>query len=155
CEKPIVAGVNGVAVGLGVSLAMNADVRIAAPTARFHPGYARVATSPDGGLTWTLTRALGYERAFRFLLDQRMVPADEALAIGLVSEVADGDFDARLVEYGSMLANVAPLAARQTKRLLVRVEQPPDLAAHLGEEIALALHGLGSDDSAEAVRAMV
>jgi 2-(1,2-epoxy-1,2-dihydrophenyl)acetyl-CoA isomerase len=48
CEKPIVAGVNGVAVGIGLSLAMNADIRIAAPSARFHPGYARVATSPDG-----------------------------------------------------------------------------------------------------------
>ena len=61
CEKPILAGVNGVAVGIGLSLAMNADIRIAAPSARFHPGYARVATSPDGGLTWTLTRAVGYD----------------------------------------------------------------------------------------------
>jgi 2-(1,2-epoxy-1,2-dihydrophenyl)acetyl-CoA isomerase len=155
CEKPIVAGVNGVAVGLGVSLAMNADIRIASPTARFHPGYARVATSPDGGLTWTLTRAVGYERAMRFLLEQRMVPASEALALGLVSEVADGDFDARLLEYGTMLASVAPLAAQQTKRMLVRADEPPDLAAHLGQEIELALHGLASDDSAEAVRAMV
>ncbi len=155
CEKPIVAGVNGVAVGLGVSLAMNADIRIAAPTARFHPGYARVATSPDGGLTWTLTRAVGYERAMRFLLEQRMVPAAEALALGLVSEIAEGDFDARLLEYGTMLASVAPRAARQTKRMLVAADQPPDLAAHLGQEIELALHGLASDDSAEAVRAML
>jgi 2-(1,2-epoxy-1,2-dihydrophenyl)acetyl-CoA isomerase len=155
CEKPIVAGVNGVAVGLGVSLAMNADIRIAAPNARFHPGYARVATSPDGGLTWTLTRAVGYERAMRFLLEQRMVSATEALALGLVSEIADDDFDARLLEYGTILASVAPLAARQTKRMLVRADQPPDLAAHLGQEIELALHGLASDDSAEAVRAMV
>jgi 2-(1,2-epoxy-1,2-dihydrophenyl)acetyl-CoA isomerase len=155
CDKPIVAGVNGVAVGLGVSLAMNADIRIAAPTARFHPGYARVATSPDGGLTWTLTRALGYERSLRFLLEQRMVSASEALALGLVSEVAEGDFDARLLEYGTTLANVAPIAARQTKRMLVRADQPPDLATHLDEEIALALRGLASEDSAEAVRAMV
>ena len=42
CEKPVLAGVNGVAVGIGLSLAMNADIRIAAPSARFHPGYARV-----------------------------------------------------------------------------------------------------------------
>jgi enoyl-CoA hydratase/carnithine racemase len=156
CEKPVLAGVNGVAVGLGLSLAMNADIRIAAPSARFHPGYARVATSPDGGLTWTLTRALGYERALRFLLEQRMVAADEALALGLVSEVVTSDdaFEARFLEYGLMLASVAPLAARQTKRLLVRVDQPPDLAAHLQDEIALALHGLASRDSAEAVRAM-
>jgi 2-(1,2-epoxy-1,2-dihydrophenyl)acetyl-CoA isomerase len=155
CEKPIVAGVNGVAVGLGMSLAMNADIRIAAPTARFHPGYARVATSPDGGLTWTLTRAVGYERALRFLLEQRMVSAPEALALGLVSEVAETDFPGRLLEYGTMLANVAPLAARQTKRMLVRADQPPDLAAHLAQEIELARHGLASDDSAEAVRAMI
>ena len=156
CEKPVLAGVNGVAVGLGLSLAMNADIRIAAPSARIHPGYARVATSPDGGLTWTLTRALGYERALRFLLEQRMVPADEALALGLVSEVVASEeaFEERFLEYGLMLASVAPLAARQTKRLLVRVDEPPDLTAHLHDEIALALHGLASRDSAEAVRAM-
>ncbi len=82
CEKPIVAGVNGVAVGAGVSLAMNADIRIAAPSARFHPGYTRIAVSPDCGLTWTLPRAIGYERAMRFLLETRMVPASEALELG-------------------------------------------------------------------------
>ena len=156
CEKPILAGVNGVAVGIGLSLAMNADIRIAAPSARFHPGYARVATSPDGGLTWTLTRAVGYERAMRFLLEQRMLSATEGLALGLVSEVADSDeaFEARFLEYGTMLANVAPIAARQTKRMLVQIDQPPDLPAHLDREIELALHGLASRDSAEAIRAM-
>jgi 2-(1,2-epoxy-1,2-dihydrophenyl)acetyl-CoA isomerase len=156
CEKPVLAGLNGVAVGLGLSLAMNADMRIAAPSARFHPGYARVATSPDGGLTWTLTRALGYERAMRFLLEQRMVPAAEALALGLVGEVTETDeaFPERFREYGRMLAEVAPIAARQTKRLLVRVDQVPDLAAHLDDELDLARHGLASDDSKEAIRAM-
>ena len=73
CDKPVIAGINGVAVGIGVSLAMAADVRIAAPSARFHPGYARVGTSPDGGGTWTVTQALGYEGAMRFFLEQRMV----------------------------------------------------------------------------------
>jgi 2-(1,2-epoxy-1,2-dihydrophenyl)acetyl-CoA isomerase len=157
CEKPIVAGINGVAVGAGVSLAMNADIRIAGPSARFHPGYARVATSPDFGLTWTLLRAVGYERAMRFLLEQRMVPADEALALGMVSEVVerDEDLEPRLLEYGSMLAGVAPLAARQTKRLLVALDRPSDLAGHLDEEIELALHGLGSADGAEAIRAIL
>ena len=157
CEKPIVAGVNGVAVGAGVSLAMAADVRIAAPSARFHPGYARIGTSPDFGLTWTLLRAVGYERSMRFLLEQRMVPADEALALGMVSEVVGSDeaLEGRLLEYGTMLAKVAPLAARQTKRLLVRIDQPPDLASHLDAEIELAVRGLSSEDGAEAIRAML
>jgi enoyl-CoA hydratase/carnithine racemase len=156
CEKPVIAGLNGVAVGIGLSLAMAADVRIASPSARFHPGYARVGTSPDGGATWTLTQAVGYERAMRFFLEQRMVNADEALRIGMIGEVADSDdvFEERFFEYGQRLAGVAPLASRQTKRLLGRVSQPPDLPALLREEIRLALHGLASEDSLEAIRAM-
>jgi 2-(1,2-epoxy-1,2-dihydrophenyl)acetyl-CoA isomerase len=157
CEKPIVAGINGVAVGGGVSLAMNADIRIAAPSARFHPGYARLGTSPDLGLTWTLLRAIGYERSLRFLLEQRMVPAHEALAVGMVSEVVerDEDLEGRLIEYGTMLSQRAPIAVRQTKRLLVRLEQPADLTGHLDDEIALALRALSSKDAAEAIRAML
>ncbi len=53
-----------------------------------------------------------------------------------------------------MLASVAPIAARQTKRMLVQIDQPTDLGVHLDREIELALHGLASQDSAEAIRAM-
>jgi 2-(1,2-epoxy-1,2-dihydrophenyl)acetyl-CoA isomerase len=156
CEKPILAGVNGVAVGMGVSLAMSADIRLAAPSARFHPGYARVGASPDGGLTWTLPEAIGYERAMRFFFEQRMVTADEALASGMVGEVTESDdaFEARFLEYGQLLAGVAPIAARQTKRLVNRILLPPDLGAHLSEEIRLTLQAFTTDDSKEAVRAM-
>lgn len=156
CEKPIVAGVNGAAVGFGMSLAMAADIRIAAPAARFHPGYARLATSPDGGASWTVTQALGYERAMRFFLESRMVPADEALAIGLVSEVVESDdaLDERLLAYAGQLASVAPRASQQTKRLMGRITAPADLEAHLRTEVDLALAGLNSADGAEAMRAM-
>lgn len=156
CEKPVLAGVNGVAVGIGVSLAMSADLRLAAPSARFHPGYVRVGTSPDGGLTWTLPEAVGYERAMRFFLENRMVPASEALAIGMVGEVADADegFDARLVEYGQQLAGLAPIAVRQTKRLVGRATRPPDVREHLGTEFRLTLSAFTTADSKEAVRAL-
>lgn len=156
CEKPVLAGVNGVAVGIGVSLAMCADIRIAAPSARFLPGYARVGTSPDGGLTWTLTEAVGYERAMRFFLEQRTVSAPEALAMGMVGEVTetDEDFEQRFLDYGQVLAGVAPIAARQTKRLVGRMARPAELGAHLTEEIRLALYGFTTADSREAVRAL-
>lgn len=156
CEKPVLAGVNGVAVGMGVSLAMCADLRIAAPSARFHPGYARVGASPDGGLTWTLPEAIGYERAMRFFFEQRMISASHALAWGMVGEVTETDeaFEARFLEYGQMLAGVAPLAAQQTKRLVGRVARPPGLQAHLTEEIRLTLAAFTTEDSKEAVRAM-
>lgn len=157
CEKPIVAGVNGVAVGGGMSIALNADVRIAGPSARFHPGYTRIAVSPDLGLTLTLPRAIGYERAMRFMLEGRTVHAAEALALGLVSEVvaSDGDLDARLLEYGTLLANTAPIAARQTKRLMALADQPLDLAAHLDLENELVVAALGSADSNAAIGAMM
>src|SRR3712207_3638299 len=78
-DKPVVAGINGVAVGAGLSLAMAADIRIAADTARIHPGYLRAGTSPDGGLTWSLPTLVGHETAMRFLLEPRFVDAEEAL----------------------------------------------------------------------------
>jgi 2-(1,2-epoxy-1,2-dihydrophenyl)acetyl-CoA isomerase len=157
CEKPIVAGVNGVAVGGGMSIALNADIRIAAPSARFHPGYTRIAVSPDLGLTLTLPRAVGYERAMRFMLEGRTVSAPEALALGIVSEVVadDADLDGRLLEYGTMLAVAAPIAARQTKRLMALADQPLDLAAHLDLENQLVVAALGSEDSNAAIRAMM
>jgi 2-(1,2-epoxy-1,2-dihydrophenyl)acetyl-CoA isomerase len=156
CEKPVLAGVNGATVGMGVALALAADIRIASPAARFHPGYARVGTSPDGGATWTVTEAVGYERSMRFFLESRWIEAPEALAIGLVGDVTEtaGDFDARFLRYGEQLAAVAPIAARQTKRLVGQASRPTDVAAHLDEEVRLALVGLSSEDSAQAIAAM-
>ena len=157
CEKPIIAGINGVAVGAGVAIAMNADIRIAAPSARFHPGYARIGVSPDLGLSWTLPRAIGYERSMRFLLEQRMVAAPELLELGMVSEIVtdDDDLDGRIIEYGTMLANVAPRAAQHTKRLLARVEAPEELRDHLALEIELVMQALQSKDGREAIRALI
>ena len=68
CEKPVIAGVDGIAIGAGLSLAMCADMRMASSRARFHPGYARIGTSPDAGLSWTLPATLGHEQAMRFFL---------------------------------------------------------------------------------------
>jgi len=155
CEKPVIAGIDGIAIGAGVSLAMMADMRLASTKARFHPGYARAGTSPDAGLSWTLPRAVGPERAMRFLLEQEMIGADAALEMGLVGEVTDADgFEEAFLDYCRKIATVAPLAARQTKRLLTRVGLLDDLESHLRDELKCALRGLKSADGREAVRAI-
>ncbi len=155
CEKLVVAGVGGIAIGAGLSLALCADMRIASAKARFHPGYARAGTSPDCGLSWTLPEAIGRERAMRFLLEPRMHDADEALALGLVGEVVpDDEFESAFSGYCARLAEVAPLAARQTKRLVTRVGLLDELEAHLREELRLAARGLRSEDGREAVKAI-
>ena len=83
-----------------------------------------------------------------------MIPASDALAWGMVGEVTQSDevFGERFLEYGRMLASVAPIAARQTKRLVGGIARPPDLQAHLTEEIRLTLQAFTTEDSKEAVR---
>jgi 2-(1,2-epoxy-1,2-dihydrophenyl)acetyl-CoA isomerase len=155
CEKPVVAGIGGIAIGAGLSLALCADLRIASSKARFHPGYARVGTSPDCGLTWTLPQAIGRERALRFLLDVRTRDADEALALGLVGEVVPEErFGEAFLATCRTLAEVAPLAAQQTKRLVTRADLLDDLDAHLRDELELAARALRSPEGREAVKAI-
>jgi 2-(1,2-epoxy-1,2-dihydrophenyl)acetyl-CoA isomerase len=155
-DKPVVAGVNGVAIGAGLSLAMAADIRIAAGTARFHPGYLRAGTSPDGGLTWSLPTLVGHETAMRFLLESRFIDAEEALHHGLVSEVVPAEqLESRLLELCNAIAAQAPLAVRRTKHLVARTPLVTDVDARMVDEIRNALAGLDSEDGQEAVQAIM
>ena len=155
-DKPVVAGLNGVAVGAGLSLALAADIRIAADTARLHPGYLRAGTSPDGGLTWSLPTLVGHERAMRFLLESRFVGADEALRLGLVSEVVPADqLEGRLLEFCAAVAAQAPLGVRRTKRLVARTPLVAEIEARMVDEVRNAVAGLDSEDGQEAVRAII
>ena len=155
CEKPVVAGIDGIAIGAGLSLAMCADMRLASSRARFHPGYARVGTSPDAGLSWTLPATLGHEQAMRFFLRPKMHDASAALSLGLVGEVVDTEgFDEAFGSFCAEIAEIAPLAAAQTKRLVTRLEIPRDLEAHLRDELVSAARGLTSEDGREARRAL-
>ena len=154
CDKPIVGGINGVAAGAGLSLAMACDIRIGAQRLRLIAGYPRIGGSPDGGLTWTLPQAIGYEQAMRFLLENRSVDADEALRLGFVGEVvADDKFDARLAEYCAFLAERSPIASRYTKRGIVRATTMPDLESQLRFELANIQRAFQTNDAAEARKA--
>ncbi len=155
CEKPVVAGIGGLAIGAGLSLALCADLRIASSAARFHPGYARLATSPDVGLSWTLPQAIGREQALRFLLEPEMRDAATALRLGLVGEVVpEEDFATAFEGYCTKLAGIAPLAAQQTKRLVNRAARLDDLEGQLREELTLTALALRSDDGRAAIKAV-
>jgi 2-(1,2-epoxy-1,2-dihydrophenyl)acetyl-CoA isomerase len=91
----------------------------------------------------------------RFLLEPQMHGADEALALGLVGEVVPHDvFEATFLAYCHKIAEVAPLAAAQTKRLVTQAGQLADLEQHLRDELELARRGLSSEDGREAVKAI-
>ena len=86
-DCPVIAAVNGVTAGAGLSLACAADVRIAAEGATFVPSFAAAGVVPDMGASWMLPQLIGRGRALDWLCSTRALDAREALAIGLVSEV--------------------------------------------------------------------
>ena len=154
CDKPVIAGINGAAAGAGLSLAMACDVRLMAKGARLIAGYPRMGGSPDGGLTWTLSQAIGYEQTMRFLLENRTVTADEALALGMVGEVVDdAAFAERLTAYAASIAERSPITARLTKRTVGRATTAIDVEAHARYELQSIQRAFRSDDAQEARRA--
>jgi len=156
CDKPIVAGINGVAVGAGLSLAMASDIRIISRSARLMAGYPRIGGSPDGGLTFTLAQAIGYEQAMRFMLENRTVLGEEAVALGMAGEVVDdARLSARLAEYCAMLCERSPITLRLTKRGMERATRSIDLESQLRLELANIRRAFASEDGREARQAFL
>lgn len=156
CDKPVVGGINGVAVGAGLSLAMATDIRVMARSARLLAGYPRIGGSPDGGLTLTLSQAVGYEQAMRFLLENRTVTGDEARALGMVGEVVDdGAFAARFQAYCRSLTMLSPITARLTKRTVRKATTFVDVESQLRYELASIRRAFSSEDGQEARRAFL
>jgi 2-(1,2-epoxy-1,2-dihydrophenyl)acetyl-CoA isomerase len=154
CDKPVVAGVNGVAVGAGLALAMAADIRIVAKSARMMAGYTRIGGSPDGGLSWTLAQAVGYEQAMRFMLENKQVQGDEAVALGMAGEVVEDDaLTDRLAEYCEQLAKWSPITTRSAKRVIGKASGLADLEAHVRYELATIRRCFQSGDAQEARKA--
>lgn len=120
-SKPIVASVNGVAAGAGVSLALGCDLRIASDAASFVLAFGRIGLVPDSGATWFLPRLVGSARAAEIALLGDPLSADDAARVGLVTRVvAAGSLADESAAVARRLAALAPRAVALTKRALER-----------------------------------
>jgi len=124
-KKPIVAAVQGAAVGAGLGLALVADFRVAAPEARFVGNFVKLGFHPGFGITHTLPRVVGQQRATLMCLTGRRVKAEEALEWGLVDELVPlEELRAAAMRLAREIAENAPLALMAT-----RATMRADLAA--------------------------
>jgi 2-(1,2-epoxy-1,2-dihydrophenyl)acetyl-CoA isomerase len=154
CDKPVVGGINGVAVGAGLGLAMATDVRIIAKSARLMAGYTRIGGSPDAGLTITLPQAMGYEKAMRFMMENRTLNGEEAVAWGMAGEVVDDDQLAeRLAEYCQTLCAWSPITLRLLKRGMAKSMETTDMEQQLRYEVSNIRMAFSSEDAKEARKA--
>lgn len=126
CPKPVIAAVQGYALGGGCELAMHADIIVAGASATFGQPEIRVGLIPGGGATQRLPRAIGKFLAMRLLLTGEPLSATEALSHGLVSKVVDDDqVVAEAIRMASAIAAHSPMAARQIKELVLESMNTP------------------------------
>lgn len=151
--KPVVCALQGVAAGVGASLAMACDLIVMAEDACIYQAFSHIGLIPDGGATWQLVHAMGSKRAFEVIVNGERIAAQECPATGLVNKVVAAEVltaETRAVAEG--LTHKAPLAMRYAKQALHRVRQM-DLSDAISFEAALQNYCTRSDDAKEGSKA--
>jgi 2-(1,2-epoxy-1,2-dihydrophenyl)acetyl-CoA isomerase len=154
-DAPVLASVQGVAAGAGMSLVLAADLAIAAHTASFTMAYTAVGLTPDGGSSYWLPRLVGHRRAMELMLTNRRVEAAEAAQLGLVTEVVDPALlVSRTEELVAQLAGGPTSSYGAVKRLLAATEQRP-YREQLAAEAETIARAAASPNGREGIAAFV
>ncbi len=152
-DVPVIAAVNGPAIGAGCDLACMCDIRIAGSSAIFAESFVKVGLIPGDGGAWLLQRVIGYARAAELTFTGEQIDAQKALAWGLVSDVApDADLMARARALAERIAANPPHAVRMSKRLMVQARMG-SLDATLEQSAAMQAIAQTTADHREAIAA--
>ncbi|MBV0931757.1 enoyl-CoA hydratase-related protein [Marinobacterium weihaiense] len=154
-EIPIIAAINGPAIGAGCDLACMCDIRIGSERATFGETFVNLGIIPGDGGAWFLQRLIGYQRAAEMTLTGRLVHAEEAVQLGLMMEQIPAEqLMSRALTLASQMAAKPPQALRMGKRLMKQAQRQelPDFL-----ELCAAWQGMlhNTDDHVEAVNAFV
>lgn len=152
-KKPVIGAINGAAVGVGVTMTLPMDVRLASDNARFGFVFARRGLVPEAASSWFLPRLVGIANAVDLCYSGRLIPAQEAREKGLVQSVhAPGELiDAAIAKAREMTEHSAPVSIALTRHMLWRmIGAPHPMSAHRWDSRLIFARGRGPD-SAEGV----
>ncbi len=153
--KPVIAALDGPAVGIGLAYALICDLRVMAESAYLQAPFNDIGLLPDGGLTWLLTRLLGYARAYEFVAESRKLDAAQCLDLGLVNRVVpDGRTISEALSWADALARRPAMALAATKQAM-HAALSSTYAQALRIEAELQGPLVESKDCAEGVAAFV
>lgn len=147
CRKPVISAVNGAAVGMGATLLLATDIRLASESARFGFVFTQRGIAPEGASTWFLPRLVGISKAAEWLYTGRLIDAAEANAAGLVRSVhPDTELLSQAQQLASEIARAAPISVALTRQMLWRMlgaDHP--MEAHRVDSRAVYATGAGPD----------
>lgn len=154
-KKPVIAAVNGVAAGAGMSLALFSDLIVSCESAKFTLAYTNVGLTPDGSASYFLPRIVGAKRALELTLTNRVLTAHEAMEWGIVSKVVADD---ALTEEVSALASqlaAGPVGAYGEAKQLMYGSYDETLESQMAKESALISKRAATDEGKEGVSAFI
>jgi enoyl-CoA hydratase len=152
-RKPMIAAIRGYCIGGGLEIALNCDIRIATPSARFGAGEIKLGWHGGAGNTQLLPRLVGYGKALQMLLTGELIDAAEAHRTGLVQEVvSDDQLEASVMTLAGQIARNAPIAVQLTKHL-VRISESTTPEVGLAYENDLFAYCFTTKDSQEGISA--
>jgi len=155
-DKPVIAAVNGPAIGAGMDMALLCDIRVASTTARLSAAYVKVGVMPGNGAAYYLPRIVGMSKALELLLTGRSVEADEALALGIYSQVVEPDqLPAAVNELAATIASYPPVLVQMIKRTVRHsvtgtLEASLDLVSSAAAIVHTSRSALGGERNAAA-----
>lgn len=152
CPKPLIAAVNGPAIGVGLTMLLHCDLVYSADSATFSAPFVQLGLVPEAGSSMLLPASLGMAVANDVLLAGRVLTASEALNHGLVARVfGDGELISKVQEIAQAIAASSPVALKQSKALIRN--QRDEVAGHMAAEIKIFATQLQSPDFAESIAA--
>jgi enoyl-CoA hydratase/carnithine racemase len=154
-DKPVIAALNGSAAGYGLDLALGADIRVMAQSAKLAASYAKRGVLPESGGTWYLPRMLGWAKASELIFTGRTLNAQQSLDMGLVNHVApDAEVMGAARELALEIAANAPLAVQAAKRMM-RMGWNEPFNEHVHHVFLQLLPLMQTEDMKEGIKAFL